>query len=72
MNQGCEDGFEASRVRCRVARIDVCVGRPLGNWRKVSFKFLDTLRLERRKKEEGRRMDTSRSRAVMSSSGLET
>lgn len=51
MNQGCEDGFEASRVRCRVTRIDVCVGRPLGDWRKVSIKFLGILRLGRRKKE---------------------
>lgn len=51
MNQGCEDGFEASRVRCRVTRIDVCVGRPLRDWRKVSFKSLDILRLERREKE---------------------
>lgn len=50
MNQGCEDGFEASRVRCRVTRIDVRVGRPLGDWRKVRINFLGILRLGRRKK----------------------
>lgn len=29
----------------------MCVGRSLGDWTKVSIKYLDNLRLERRKKE---------------------
>lgn len=44
-----------------------CVRRTSSRgWRKVSIEFLDILRLEK-----GRR-DTSRSRAVMRSAGLET